>query len=261
MGEASEAHPSSRFPGARDQAKAARFYSYTEMDEPPRACVLDALALDGELESLLLGRLERVCGGGRELDLKLALRALVLFLGADAAPAEALLRLRRVAGKDRVNASSGAALELPARPGLERSREQQPRSRALATSRRLLLGCLVVLLPWAWARLSRWLAASCPEDEEPRRARWLRLMRRIEGVVALSSVLVTLRYLHRGGSPTLPMLLCGIQLVPIARAPGAPPLPPAFDFMEQQVCARNSTPFSHRLPDLVHRGKTTTPDT
>ena len=52
-------------------------------------------------------------------------------------------------------------------------------------------------------------------------------MRRTEGLVGLASVLVALRFVRVGGSPTLPMLLAGLRLV-AARAPGAPAPPMAY---------------------------------
>lgn len=208
-------------------------------EQAPRASVLDAIALDGELEALLLDRFSKVWGDNRFVDSKSALRALLLALGGDSAPGEALLRLRRIATRALPESDAGAALDLsPARSGRHDGDARPHAATTLASSRRLLLGCLVIIVPWTWAHVSRRLAAPCSdEEEERRRARWLKAMRRVEGFVALASLLVTLRYLYRGGAPTLPMLLCGVQLVPMA-SDRAASLPPAFDFMEQQVRGR-----------------------
>lgn len=192
-----------------------------------RALPLDATLLNMELETLLLARWQQVCGSaGGFMDPKVSLRAALLYLASlsgDAAPGEALLRLHRTAAPLE---DAGTALELPLAPSAARRRRG-----TLSASRRLVYGCLVVLLPWAWARLSKHLAAS-DAREHPQHPRWLKAMRRVEGAVALGAVLASLRFLYRGGAPTLPMLLVGLHLVP--STPGAA-LPPAFEFMEQQA--------------------------
>ena len=194
---------------------------------------LDATLLNAELESLLLARWQQVCGNmGKFIDPKVSLRAAILYLSSlsgDAGPGEVLLRLHRAAA---LSEDMGTALELPLDPGAVRRRGSM-----LSASRRLLYGCLVVLLPCAWARLSKHLAAS-DASEHPHHPRWLKAMQRAEGAVALGTVLASLRFLCRGGSPTLPMLLVGLHLVP--STPGAA-LPPAFEFMEQQVRAPANT--------------------
>ena len=106
-------------------------------------------------------------------------------------------------------------------------------------SHTLAYAAIVVLLPWAWARLSQLLATRDAADPAAAqsRPRWLVIVRRLEGLVALASLLVTIRFLQRGGrgAPSLPMLLTGITLMH-----GLPslPRPPAFDFMEQHLIWR-----------------------
>ena len=199
------------------------------------AAVLDSMSLDGEIESLLVTRWQQVCAhAGERLSSRLqpellaALRLTLLYLswhGDDASPAQALLRLRRARQRSSAADSRGFAVG-----GLA------PTPRPVPAKRMLLYGCLIVLVPWAWTRISQRLAsrrADGAEDTTARRRR-LRLMRQIEGGVALASFAVALRYILKSGraAPTLPMLLVGMELVrsvPSARAP------PAFDFMEMQL--------------------------
>ena len=219
---------------------------------------LDALALDAEIEALLLLRWTKIvslAGGSRfgSSDAKATLRAALLYLSSlagDALPGEALLKLRRSAvGPHHTRA--GPALEAPpnAASVSNPSGTRSPLRGAPKPVHRLLLGCLVVLLPWAWAKLSKRLAMDT--EVYPHRMRWLKMMRRIEGIIELASVLVTLRFLCRGGSPTLPMLLVGMHLVP--SVPGAA-LPPAFDFMEQQLIWKSVADLMLAGREAVHAG-------
>ena len=68
-------------------------------------------------------------------------------------------------------------------------------------SHTLAYAAIVVLLPWAWARLSQLLATRDAADPAAAqsRPRWLVIVRRLEGLVALASLLVTIRFLQRGG--------------------------------------------------------------
>ena len=86
-----------------------------------------------------------------------------------------------------------------------------------------------VLLPWAWARASQY--ASSRDTEEA--GRWLRMMRRLEGVIALASLVTTIRFFINGKAPTLPMWLLGMELAYTERGK---PRRAVFDFMEQQAC-------------------------
>jgi hypothetical protein len=213
-----------------------------------RASALDALTLDAEIEALLFGRWQHACGhiGGHlgarvQPEARAILRTVILYLSScadNAGPGQALLRLRRAyyaASASGRRAVGPLIAVTPPEVGAQRA----------SRSRTLLYGCLTILLPWVWTRLSQ-LASRC--DDATRRWR-LRAMRRVEGCIAIASLLVTLRFLHRGVSPSLPMLLVGMQLVhALPRAP----LPPAFDFMEQQVRARPALPERTAPCALMH---------
>jgi hypothetical protein len=196
------------------------------------AAAWDALALDGELEELFHARLQRALASSKSAqrlqpEVRACLRAALLWLSSAASPGEALLGLRRGAcGTERRREVALPAVSTSATP--------LPASRALAHA------ALVVLLPWVWVRLSQLLSSSGGGVRDVETAgRRLRVVRRLEGLAALASLLVTLRFLRRGGAgaaPTLPMLLAGIGL---ARALPAAPRPPAFDFMEQQLVWRS----------------------
>ena len=155
----------------------------TSMDDAGMtAAVLDSMSLDGEIESLLVTRWQQVCGhAGERLSSRLqpellaALRLTLLYLswhGDDASPAQALLRLRRARQRSSAADSRGFAVG-----GLA------PTPRPVPAKRMLIYGCLIVLVPWAWTRISQRLAsrrADGAEDTTARRRR-LRLMRQIEG--------------------------------------------------------------------------------
>ena len=237
-----------------------------------RAHALDAVTLDAELEKLLLSRAQGVTwylgtrlSGLVQPELKALLRAALWYLssfsGNEAATAgQALLGLHQAAGSAGVGGlPSGPALELV---GPRRTRPSTPRAsaltamgaaasalphrpRAASRSRIILYGVLVVLVPWAWTRLSQLITDSQRFDG----ARWARWLRRTEGAVALASLFVTLRFMRSGGSPTLPMALAGIQLM---HTLPQPPRRPIFDFMEQQLVWRAIADLMIAFRALVH---------
>ena len=196
--------------------------------------VLDALALDNELEVLLHARLQRVLGASKfverlQPEVLGALRAALHWLASrgSASVGESLLGLRRCGDADeRSTARRGPALQ---------SRHPQAASGSVAAPRSLLLFCVAVLLPWAWMRLSKLLASQSINAADARSINWMRVVRRLEGIAALASLLVTLRFLYRGGAcaPTLPMMVAGVSLAQVS-ASG----PPALAFMEQQLIWR-----------------------
>ena len=226
--------------------------------------VLDALALDAELESILLTRAQHVCShlGGRvsgavQPELTALLRGALWCLSTssstaagDATAGQALLGLRQ-AELPAGCAETGAALELRptsrgtalALAGASAATASSGSSSARRAS--ILYGVLMVLVPWAWARLSQ-LAT---DPERPELLRWARWMRRAEGAASLASLLVALRFLHSGRSPTLPMALVGLQL---ACALPQSPRRPIFDFMEQQLVWRTLADLALAVRAVAH---------
>lgn len=206
--------------------------------------VLDALTLDGELEALLRTRWQRILGpklaDSLQPEAAALIRAALLWLSFSssrgaASAGEALLGMQRRTSVSATRLSPMNRLDTSTTTAIATSG-------APSTTRLLLLGCTSILLPWAWARLSKllaaWDATRGDAAEHASRPLWLRLVRRVEGCTLLISLLVTLRYVHRGGgaaSPTLPMLCAGVGL---AQALPAVPRPPSFDFMEQQLVWR-----------------------
>ena len=220
------------------------------------AVVLDALALDAEIETVLFARWRRVLGSGKFADrlqpeALALLRAALLWMASSsdtrASAGEALLGLQRRSWSDVDKASHhGTALSSAILPAAAAAASAS----GVSKRRVLLLGAVAILLPWAWTRLSQQLASR--DADGPR---WMRLVRRLEGIAAVGSLLVTMRFLHRGGAPTLPMFIAGMSL---AHALPMVPRPPAFDFMEQQLvwrciadlmlAARNLWQAAPRLP-------------
>lgn len=185
----------------------------------------DSLSLDVDLESLLLARCDNICGQTANLqpELHALARAILCYLASSretgaATPGQALLGFRQVRCD---------ALPITQRsngPALETTRRHD-----VPLMRSLLHGTLVVILPWAWSRLSQFVT----DPAHPERLRWARWVRRTEGCLSLASLAIMLHHLHTRRFPTLPMALAGIQLLPVL--PGAPRRP-SCEFMEQQAC-------------------------
>ena len=218
---------------------------------------LDAVSLNEELESMLLERCEGLCSasGNRLLrmlipEVRALLRGVLWYLSTatEATSGEALLGLHRVAGAATAssNLERGTAIE----PALSRTR---PASERVPRLRSLLHGALVVLLPWAWARLSQ----VATDGIRPERLRWARWMRRAEGCAAIASVLVTLHFVRTGRSPTLPMALLGMQLHYVSER--ASVRQPAFDFMEQLLVFRTIADAAVAARGLAHAAPRTVP--
>ena len=187
----------------------------------------DALSVDGEVEAHLRARCEQICTqasgqvGLFQPELKALVRGVMWYLALDdeATPGQALMGLHQAAGD-----------ALGAQTLTGRALDQVPRGQQRCVSRRrsLLHGVLLVLLPWVWARLSQLIM----DPAHPERLRWLRWMRRAEGMVALGSLAAALHHLHWRRFPTLTMALAGIQLLP---ALPAAPRRPDFYLLEQQA--------------------------
>ena len=218
-----------------------------------RAHAFDALALDAELESLLQDRWESVCSRAHaqaasflQPELQAALRGALWYFSAFSggrSPGQALLNLHCAAGDaaPEVSQRAGTALAAPA------AGRSAPAAGSVPRSRRLLHGALVVLIPWLWARLAR----LTNDPEWPERLRWVRWMRRAEGLVAVASLLVALRFLRDGRHPSLPMALLGMRLV--YTAPEARP-GPVFELMEQQLVWRTLADTAVAMRALLHSG-------
>ena len=224
---------------------------YTALDMAASSSqVLDALQLDEELESLLYARCESIfahCGGLANLiqpELRALLRGALWYLSTqegEVSPGQMLLNLHRTTG-------SAVPSELQRRgPVIERSVKPTAPQLRVARTRSVLYGMLVVLVPWAWSRLSQMAA----DPEHPERMRWLKWLQRIEAIVATASVFVSLRFLQVGRSPTLPMALIGMQL---ALTMPARPRRPIFELMEQQLVWRTLAEFSVAARGLYHSG-------
>jgi hypothetical protein len=189
-----------------------------EGGEASAAHALDAFALDDDLEALLLARCRRMCShfSGKLSDSlqpeqRAALRSAILYLSTcnnEATPGLQLLGLR-------INSDRAS-------------------NRTICIARSLLYSSLVVLLPWAWTRLSE-----RGEDQ----IRCARLMRRLEACVALAAFLVAFRSAVSHRAATLPMALLGMQVVQ------ALPLGPrrlGYEFMDQQVQRPTAQPLCGR---------------
>ena len=176
------------------------------------AQMFDALALDNELERLLLNRWQTICvrldanlAALIQPELRASLHGLLWYCSAtcgEATPGLALLGLHRAI--------------------------TTPSAQRTSSMRRALYGAVVILVPWAWARFSA-LAAS-PSGVGQRH--WTRWIRRVEAFLAVASLLTTFQCILAGRASTFPMALLGIQIV---QRQSVPPQQPAFDFMEQQV--------------------------
>lgn len=222
------------------------------------AAAWDALALDGELEAIFHARLDRVLAPSKftqrlQPELLALLRSALLYLSSTsmnaASPGLALLGLRRCV---RSSAEHGGGTALP--PHGTASLPRTP-----SASRMLVYAAVAVVLPWAWVRLSQLLTSRAANS--PSVGRQLRTMRRLEGLAALASLIVTLRFLQRSGvgvAPTVPMLLAGLRLMPTLQAAARPP---AFDFMEQQLIWRCVADVMLAGRRLWHAGPASTPAT
>lgn len=219
-----------------------------QLELPKVPLILDSIQLDEELESMLYEKCEGVCAHAGGLisyvqpELRALLRGTLWYLsatGSNASPAQLLLNMHCA---DRSSMHSlGYAIEATDAARTPSGSCRVPRLRSV------LYGALVVLVPWAWARLSQ--LASDPDH--PERLRWLRWMRKAEGYTKLASVLVTFHFIYTRRSPTLPMALLGLQLV---HTRPQQPRRPNFELLEQQLVWRTVAEFAVAVRGFYHSG-------